>query len=155
LDAPSGMRLLTLTEITLMNDDTTQPTLESADSTPTFGCGTTPAPESLPFSFGAAGITTLWCFFHGRVGLGILFLVSGVFLVPISRASVAGALVVEAIGWTIAVVMGLNGSRIAWEERRYQTVEELSSGERGWTVAGVIFLGLRVVLTIAGLAALG
>ena len=68
-------------------------------------------PADLPFCFGAAGITTLWCFFHGRAGLGVLFIVLAVVFIPLSQAGAGGWLLTEAIGWTISIAMGYSGSQ--------------------------------------------
>jgi hypothetical protein len=111
-------------------------------------------PEYLPFSFGAAGVTVLWCFFHGRGGLGVLFLVWNVFGMAASHASPGAGLVLGIIGWTITILMGVNGSRIAWEERGFASIEEMQSRESGWNVAGGILFAISVLSTLISVIAL-
>jgi len=106
-----------------------------------------PLPSKMPFCFGAAGVTVLWCFFHNRVGLGILFWVLGIVFARLILSGGEDRWLLGLIGhWTISITLGVTGNRIAWEERGYRSLEELRRGESGWHVAGVIFF----VLSIAG-----
>jgi hypothetical protein len=118
---------------------------------PLFGGGVAP-PADLPFSLGAAGVTVLWMFFHGRAGLGVLLLAGNVALKALAYSGSGGFLLAMLIGWTLSIAFGFSGSRMAWENRHYRTVEELRQGENGWSIAGGIFLVLNVVLTVFGLA---
>jgi heme/copper-type cytochrome/quinol oxidase subunit 2 len=54
----------------------------------------------------------------------------------------------------VIVHFGSEGSKIAMEHKHYKSVEELRSGERGWTVAGTIGLCLFAVFTVIGFAAM-
>jgi hypothetical protein len=109
--------------------------------------------DQMPFCWGAAGITVLWCFFHGRALLAVgLILLNIVLRVMGAAGGGGGALLATLIGWGVAIYMGATGSTIAMEERGYQTVAELKAGESGWTIAGIIFLAIGVLLTLASFA---
>jgi hypothetical protein len=57
-------------------------------------------------------------------------------------------------GITIAIAFGLRGNRWAWARGSYESVEEFRHRERNWVKAGLIVLGVLVLL-VAASAALG
>jgi hypothetical protein len=109
--------------------------------------------ERLPFCWGVAGVSTLWCFFHGRVGLGCALLLSSVFLTLFARLGMGTWIRCELVGWGVVLLMGSEGSAIARDHRSYQNVRELKAGEFGWTIAGGIFFTLRVLFSIGAIVA--
>jgi hypothetical protein len=108
-------------------------------------------PDLLPFSFGAAGVTPLWLLFHGRVrfGLRLLAIEPGLFLLEhVLRDSALEPMAVvlhRGVVMAVAVTFGLHGSKIAWVQREYHTVDELKRGERHWTALGIFVVSAYVL----------
>jgi POT family proton-dependent oligopeptide transporter len=116
-------------------------------STPVASSGTAPSTTSdMPFSIGAAGIPFFWLLFHGRiaVALGLIPVIFGIRMLSVFGGSIgAGIGLIIALG--ISLGIGARGSKIAWEHRKYQSLEELNRGERGWNVVGAVLLTLQVL----------
>jgi hypothetical protein len=104
---------------------------------------------NLPFSFGACGITALWLLCHGEVPVGVGLIVLNWVLIVIAKVFAAGPLLSLAVGVGISIYYGMNGSRIAVIDRQYKSLADLRSGERGWTIAGIIALIVLVVAPIS------
>jgi tetratricopeptide (TPR) repeat protein len=139
----------------LKNQTQIEPSAETENNSNSSFQDVAQPPQGLPFSFGAAGITVLWCFFHGRGGLAVICLIWNVLSILLSRTfGDIVSVLITIIGWTITVIMGLKGSRIAWEDRRCNSVQGLKQHERGWTIAGGLLIIISAILTVAGLVSL-
>jgi hypothetical protein len=111
------------------------------------------ASRAFPFCTGAAGVTTLWCFFHGRTGLGFVFLFVGAALVPLgTQGGLAGWVIAELLAWTASLWMGCCGTRMAWVRSECLSFEELRSRERPWNCLGAVMLAFRVCATLLAAA---
>jgi hypothetical protein len=110
--------------------------------------------DKLPFSVGAAGITILWLFFHGRPGTAVALIGLNLLLRVLVLLPGLGFLLALIAVVGVIVHFGFEGSKIAMEHKHYKSVEELRSGERGWTIAGAIGLCLCTVFTLVGIAAM-
>jgi hypothetical protein len=109
----------------------------------------------LPFCYGAAGLTTLWCFFHGRVRPGVLLVAASAGCAPlVVWGGLRAWIVAELAGWAISVVMGMRGTRIAWVERGYRSRAEFERGEKAWNVAGAVLLAIRGLALLLALSLL-
>ncbi len=114
----------------------------------------TEIPEKLPFNIGAFAVTAFWLMFHGRVMTGIGLIVfqfainvglsfGGVF----TLVSLAGQIVM----FGIAVYFGFVGSRIAWIDRGYSSIDELKRRQNGWRIFGwtvIVAYVLRIVIVL-------
>jgi hypothetical protein len=102
----------------------------------------------LPFSIGAAGITVIWLFFHGRPGTALLLI--GLDVILRIFVAMSGVWIVLALLVPLLVIFyfGSEGGRIAMAYKHYKSVAELQAGERNWTIAGAICLALFLILWV-------
>ncbi|MFM9873702.1 MAG: ribonuclease G [Fimbriimonadaceae bacterium] len=55
---------------------------------------------------------------------------------------------VPCVGWIMAIYMGLNGNKIAWESGRFSSVDDMQACQAVWKKWGIGILILSVILII-------
>lgn len=79
-----------------------------------------PVPEEiLGWNWGAFLLPQYWLFTN-QVWLGLLSWIPGV-------------------GFIMAFFMGARGNQLAWQSRKWRSIQQFKSHQRGWTIAGLIF----------------
>ena len=111
-------------------------------------------PENLPFSFGAAGLTPIWLMFHGRAGSGWLLVLFGLPLRLLQEFGIAGIITALTIRIVIQVVAGMQGSKIAWLDRGYRSVDDLEKSEKWWSSIGIFICFIEAMIVFIGLLSL-
>lgn len=108
------------------------------------------------FNWGAFFLAPLWLLFHGRLGVALALVILGAAGSVVAAASAAGAIAVLAFEFAVGSYYGLNANDIAWEERGYETMDDLRRSQWGWNVAGVVvglvlcLQGMRLLLAANG-----
>ncbi len=88
-----------------------------------------PVPEEIKgWSWGAALLTWIWGISH-KVWLSLLV------FIPYA-------------GWVVSIVLGYKGNEWAWQSQHYDSIAEFKERERKWTIAGIIVLGIIILLLI-------
>jgi len=54
----------------------------------------------------------------------------------------------------VAIVLGIKGSEWAWQQRRWESVEQFKATQRAWAIAGLIVLVIGVLFIIPIFAAI-
>jgi|SRR5579871_1972231 len=111
-----------------------------------------PEVERRKWSWGAFGLSGIWCLAHGMTGGGLLLLVCyGLGFVPIYQILFLPVYVLACI-W-----LGFSGNRLAWQKRRYNSINQFLQTERIWGYWGIGVgalmltpLVLDAVLTLTG-----
>lgn len=106
---------------------------------------------SRPWNWGAFLLTPAWCASNGAQTIGyawaLLFLVAllaaGFVPAPIGRA-IGLLLTASAIG--VGVFAGLRGNTVAWENRRFEDVDDFAQTQRAWAIAGYVSAGAALAL---------
>jgi hypothetical protein len=52
------------------------------------------------------------------------------------------------LGWIMAIVLGIKGNDWAWQNRKWESVEQFKQVQSAWTKWGVVIFILSVVLSI-------
>jgi hypothetical protein len=110
---------------------------ENTSGTP----GVTAPPEIVGWNWGAFLLTPFWAIGH-QVWIGLLCFV-------------------PYVGWVMSIVLGLKGSEWAWQNRRFDSVEQFRDVQRTWMWwgiglnVGITFLALIVFLVAIGMGAAG
>ncbi|NEO81656.1 serine/threonine-protein kinase [Moorena sp. SIO4G3] len=47
---------------------------------------------------------------------------------------------VPQVGWFMAIALGAKGNEWAWKSRRWRSIEHFKAHQRGWAIAGIVFL---------------
>lgn len=90
-------------------------------------------PEIDRWNWGAFGLSWIW-------GLGNNTLLALLVFVP-------------CVGLAVPIVLGVKGSAWAWQNRRWESIEEFRRVQRGWAIAALAMLGVAVVVIVGtGLA---
>lgn len=84
------------------------------------------------WSWGAFILSWIWAI-GNRTWLGLFGLVPGV-------------------GLVVRVLLGMNGRRWAWQNRRWDSVEHFRRVQRQWSVAALALLGLALIGIVAAIA---
>ncbi len=101
-----------------------------------------PEIEGMGWSWGGFGVNWIWCITHGMVGWGIGMLLLSMF---------CGIFALPAV-----IYLGVSGNKLAWQNRRYESIEHFKATERVWAkwgiglfIASLLFLVVYVVAIIA------
>jgi hypothetical protein len=103
--------------------------------------------ETMGWNWGGCIWGWIWLCAHGMAALGILLLLAG--FIPI-----VGLLT----GIGSAIYLGINGYKLAWQNRRFDSVEHLREVENKWKIAAVIwvvFCFLMGILWVVLMASVG
>ncbi len=52
------------------------------------------------------------------------------------------------VGFIMAIVLGVKGNEWAWQNRRWNSIEEFQAQQKTWAIVGWVFFGLAVALVI-------
>ncbi|HZT44052.1 MAG TPA: GYF domain-containing protein [Chthonomonadaceae bacterium] len=96
-----------------------------------------PEVEAMGWSWGAFGVNWIWCLAHNQVLLGICILILN--FIPF-----IGGLVTLGI----AIYLGINGNKLAWQKRRYESLQQFQTVERIWGKWGIGLFILSILLVI-------
>jgi len=96
----------------------------------TSGAGSTsvPPPEILGWNWGAFFLNWIWSI-GNSVWIGLLCLV-------------------PCIGFVMIFVLGAKGSEWAWQNKRWESVEQFKATQRTWAIIGLVIFLISVVLNI-------
>jgi hypothetical protein len=113
----------------------------------TSGQKSTVPPEIAAFkwNWGAFLMNWLWLCFHGMVLYGIGLLV--VLIVLNSRH-------VGFLGLAINIYLGINGHKLAWKNRRFESIEQYKKVETAWMRWGIALAIIGFLLVVAAIALL-
>ena len=91
------------------------------------------------FNFGAFLMTPIWLLLHRRVLAGILLILLLAATNMVGGAAPFLGLLGFVISIAISVYFGINGYRIAWQDRGYyDTVDDVMGRERKWAILGIV-----------------
>ena len=93
-----------------------------------FGGVTQERVPKFKWNWGAFGLFPIWGFFNGCWW---------------------GILVSMFLGWLYPIpnlIFGMYGSRWAWENKKWSSVDEFEQAQSTWTIAGVIFTSLGLII---------
>jgi hypothetical protein len=62
---------------------------------------------------------------------------------------------IPVVGLVMMFVLGAKGNEWAWEKRRWDSVESFHSTQRKWAIAGLIVLGVGLLISILAAVAGG
>lgn len=99
------------------------------------------------FSFGAAGLGIIWGVWHRA---WLTFLIFPVLIVGavLSRVHPLLGFADLMLTWGFMLWCGTRGSEWAAASRRYATPEALARAEAKWNNAGMVFLGINLLMTV-------
>ena len=109
----------------------------SGQNTSGMGSGSEVPPGVDGWGWGPFFLTWIWGVFNG-------VWVSLIALIPIGP-----------IGIIMAIVLGINGRKWAWQNKKWESVEHFNKTQRKWSIAGLLLivgaflLGIVVVLVVA------
>lgn len=102
-----------------------------------------PEIENMGWSWGAFGVNWIWCLSHEIIAWGIAMLFLTFFTCGI-------------LGLPIAIYFGICGNRLAWQNRRFDSIEHFQATQRVWAkwgiglfVAALLLLALYILAVIA------
>lgn len=95
--------------------------------TPSYNSATIPS-EIKGWNWGAFLITPFWCI-RNKLWIGLLSYL-------------------PAVGIFVSFYFGKTGNELAWQNRRWHSIQEFKSEQRNWTIAGLIILPLQILLLI-------
>jgi len=93
-----------------------------------------PAVEQAKWSWGAFQLSWIWLMAHNMVGWGVIALVANWLCSPVYLAPM--------------IYLGISGNRLAWQNRRYESVEHFLAVEKIWSNWGIALFCLSIALGI-------
>ena len=94
------------------------------------GKGAAVPPEIDRWNWGAFGLSWIW-------GLGNNTLLALLVFVP-------------CFGLAMPIVLGVKGSAWAWQNKRWDSIEEFRRVQRGWAIGALAMIGVAVTAAVAG-----
>jgi hypothetical protein len=83
------------------------------------------------WNWGAFLLTWIWSVAHGVWwGLSALIPIPGVSLI-------------------VGILLGIKGSRSAWENKKYSSIQEFNESQKNWTIAGLVVIAVNIIAIIA------
>lgn len=96
------------------------------------------------FNWGAFLMNDIWCFFNGKIGMGILL-----FLLYVLSNLIPFIGFIFSIPYIIITIyLGVKGNKIAWNHKEWKSVEAFEKAQKGWLISGKIMLVVAIIMGI-------
>lgn len=96
------------------------------------GSGITPPPGIKGWSWGAFFFNWLWAIFN-RTWIGLLCLI-------------------PYIGLIFSLYLGIRGRELAWQNKRWKSIEHFNRVQRRWSIWAGVFFGIAIIGILAAIA---
>lgn len=94
------------------------------------------------FNWGAFFLGWIWCFGNGKIGLGILLLFLGI-LIQIPYIGFIFSIPIVIIG----IILGIRGNKIAWNNKKWNSVTDFEKALKAWNIAGILFTLITAIIS--------
>jgi hypothetical protein len=114
--------------------------------------------DRLKWNWGAFMFNRFWVYYHGMSALGSILWVSflGLRLVHLVMPGPLGSGFV-CLYWLanfgVSVYLGMNGHRMAWRNRRFDSIQQYFAVQRAWMIGGFVLWGVGLFFILLGVFA--
>ena len=117
--------------------------------------------QNMGWNWGAMGLHWIWLCGHNMVGAGLGLFFGVIFIGFLSMFAPGSILLVMALMLGISIYLGVNGNKLAWQNRRFDSIDQFREVRSAWNAWGIAFfiigmIGLAIFafFVIVGLMAL-
>lgn len=96
------------------------------------------------FNFGACFLTPLWLVFHKKIKFGIAVFFTKFFFDVLKVYGINIIYIEVLIGILIMLYFGINGNKISWSVKHYNSLKELRQSQFNWNIAGILMGAITI-----------